>query len=1166
LNRNRPGGFAYNPPVSDATPRAPGSSHPTAALAAEPPPEVKEAAANPANRFGKYVLVRELGHGGMGVVYLAWQSDLRRFVALKFIKGIEGSEDLARFEREARTAAALVHPNIVPVYEVGELDGKHYYSMMLVRGMPLDAHLHGSTPPLRQVVRWIADALAAVHYANEQGVIHRDIKPANLMIGDDGRVYVMDFGLARWNKPGSSLTASGMAVGTPAYMSPEQAAGRVHGLDGRSDVYSFGATLYEVLAGRPPFEGTGISVMMALTTEDPVPPRRLRPDAPADLEVVCLRAMDKDPGRRYGSCGDFAADLRRWLDGEPILAKPAGAVSKIARRIRKHKLLSAALATAAVASFVGLGLFAYAQYAKRTAAESKAELGAFHERSRHLEALRAEVQGFLTRIQRWDLYLYQPEFDITSKDSELEDLIRELETRRPQGPLPELDYAVGTAHRRLQRFERAVECFTAAVTQSPNFAPALYERGLTRIDLLRTRPTGFMGHTTLADLRDRVSIRDSELARGALEDLERAVQLKGISTDDLAFARARIEFHYGRHAEAVAICTEAIDRGSRQAEFYSLRGHLRTGLAMRHPRIREVHAGLLLALEDLRKGADIRRCDADLALWYVWLCEMAAWMDVDSGVDPARWIDEGLRQAARARTIRPRDPEPVFKEIELLSYRLENDLESGRPVPFQQLGDRVAEARRLGAEPANVVHASAFVEVWAARVTLRDGGAPLPALDRAVAAFDEAVRLNPDVAVRGARGAALGVRMRARIEYGGDVEADYKAALADLDALLARFSFDQEALSNRSMIHDTYAEHLVRSMRDPLDPLALAIEDGRRAVEIYPDFATGWSNVAVALLRRARWTRSRGRDPVQDLEAALRALNEALSIQKADPTALGHRAGVRLELAELAASTGRDPGPHVEAALADLDAAIARQPRNHDHRMARGSVHFQVALAEFESGGDPEAPLKSAQSDYAAACEASPRYPVAWMNLGLVHQVRADWLVRRRSDAAAEIDAATAAFRKAVDLNPGYHEARLNLAGTLLTRSDLLAARREDPTKALEEAIAEYTRILKDVPNHGSALNDRGTARNRLGRWLRTNGGDGAAAWKTADADFTAALATNPSEWRWLLNRSTARKHLGRYADAADDIEAAIGINPGLEKSQRPEANRLRRLAEKEHR
>ncbi len=325
---------------------------PTGAPRAPAPP----AAPAPAeHRIGRFVIEAELGRGGMGVVYRALDPGLGRPVALKVIRDPSraGRDELARFEREARAIARLKHPGIVSVYETGEHEGEPFIAMELVPGESFEALLRrGPLAPKRvaEIVRAVALALA---HAHEHGVVHRDMKPANVLVDQEGAPHVLDFGLARSEGAETQLTLTGELLGTPAYMAPEQASG-VPGQQGpRTDVHALGAILYRALTGRLPFEAENPQALLyKVLTEEPLPPRRVNPGIHADLETITHRCMEKEPARRYASAKEVAEELRRFLDGEPIVAKPAGLAERAWRLTRRNRwvpLLGAALGLAILA-------------------------------------------------------------------------------------------------------------------------------------------------------------------------------------------------------------------------------------------------------------------------------------------------------------------------------------------------------------------------------------------------------------------------------------------------------------------------------------------------------------------------------------------------------------------------------------------------------------------------------------------------------------------------------------------------------------------------------------------------------------------------------------------------------------------------------------------------
>jgi tetratricopeptide (TPR) repeat protein len=328
------------------------------------PPEVAQAELDPTNVFGKYILVRPLGRGGSGVVHLAYQKELKRFVALKLLRN-DDEEMSKRFVHEAQLAARLRHPNIVAVYEIGKHLNVSYIALEYIEGVSLDAR---GKLPARQACQILRDVAAAIHAAHQLDIIHRDLKPQNILLDRNDRPYVSDFGLAREVSAARDLTEKGFVVGTPAYMSVEQAVGD-RKLDGRSDVASLGSVFYELLTARQPYRGaTQIDIALAVINETPIPPRHLVPDTPVELEAICLKAMAKMRDDRYPTAGALAEDLQRWLEGEPVKARPTGRVANTVRILTKSRRSPFILTAVAAAVLVaGVGFFAWQREARARA-------------------------------------------------------------------------------------------------------------------------------------------------------------------------------------------------------------------------------------------------------------------------------------------------------------------------------------------------------------------------------------------------------------------------------------------------------------------------------------------------------------------------------------------------------------------------------------------------------------------------------------------------------------------------------------------------------------------------------------------------------------------------------------------------------------------------------
>src|SRR5258707_12086386 len=301
-------------------------------------------------RLGNYQILDEIGRGGMGVIYRARQRHSRRIVALKRILAYhsDSRETLVRFRREAEAAASLDHPNILPIYEVGESDdGLPFFSMKFAAGGSLlESHIALHKDPRRSVAL-MAKVSRAVQYAHGQGILHRDLKPGNILLDGHGEPMVSDFGLAKWLDASSDLTRTLTVFGTPGYIAPEQANGPAKNLTAASDIYSIGAVLFDLFTGRPPFLGEHALAVIKQAAEKPAPKlRTLAPSADRDLETICARCLEREPHARYRSTGDLADDLERWLEGRPIIARPVLPAVRSWRWSKRNPKLASSVAVA----------------------------------------------------------------------------------------------------------------------------------------------------------------------------------------------------------------------------------------------------------------------------------------------------------------------------------------------------------------------------------------------------------------------------------------------------------------------------------------------------------------------------------------------------------------------------------------------------------------------------------------------------------------------------------------------------------------------------------------------------------------------------------------------------------------------------------------------------
>jgi serine/threonine-protein kinase len=479
--------------------------------------------------FGDYALQQEIARGGMGVVYRARQTSLNRVVALKMILAgrLASPADVQRFRNEAEAAANLEHPHIVPIYEVGEHEGQHYFTMKFIEGGSLAQHAERLRGDPRAAAQLLAVVARAVHHAHQRGILHRDLKPANILLDEHKQPHLTDFGLARRLQGDSSLTRSGTAVGSPSYMAPEQAGGPSRAVTTAADVYSLGAILYDLLCGRPPFRAeTPLETLRHLLEREPERPRVFEPRVNRDLETICLKCLEKEPGRRYASAAELADDLERFLRGEPVRARRAGLAERLWRWCRRRPV-PAALAAALILSLAaGTSLITWqwlraeANFAHAEEQRSRAE----QERARAEEGFREAhqaVNDFCTKVsegQMRDVPGLQP-----VRRELLEAALAYYERflhERGHDPalraeLADIYFRIATITSLLGSRPEALKAYARART--------MYE------DLLRADPGSVSLRTALAEIHGRTGILQADTGQpaAALASYEEATRLYG---------------------------------------------------------------------------------------------------------------------------------------------------------------------------------------------------------------------------------------------------------------------------------------------------------------------------------------------------------------------------------------------------------------------------------------------------------------------------------------------------------------------------------------------------------------------------------------------------------------------------------------------------------------
>jgi len=901
---------------------------------------------------GRYRELDEIGRGAAGAVYRAYDAELGRWVALKVLVQSEWVSPGARerFRREGRAMAGLAHPNVVTVYDVGEDHGRPYLVMELVEGGSLAALMSGRAP-LKSVVGVLEQAARGVAAAHERGIVHRDLKPGNILVARDGRAKVGDFGLAHIARAAADLTRTGTAVGTPLYMAPEQAMGRLHAISARTDVYALGVILYEILAGKPPHVADTVTdLYLKIVNEDPAPPRDVNPSAPRDLETVCLKAMQKDPLRRYPGGREFADDLARWASGEPVQARRAAFSARLMRAVARRKAavgasMVAALALAAISGVLAVKWRDDARLRHERAGE--AARGRMREEAEarartHLESGRRVVEQMRLAKQEWSCDRDKLLGLAERAQTEYEKALREVPDH------PEALLGVGRAWAETGDAKKARVWFERSIAASPQFAAPVLERARLLLD-------DYVMSRMRAERDGRVPEDMPDLRRRIREDIER-VRESTRGSPEAHFGDAVLAYADEQYDEAVrkfaayllqaptdanalfwhGTALNCIDRHEEALQYFdrALRFNARSAVAYVNRGIARHAVGRFAeAIDDYGKAVEI--APATLEAYFGRASSHLMRGDADSArrdLDQALQLHPGWAMAMNARGL--------VREAE---------------------GDR-AGARADYEDAIAMLPTLPNAYVNRGNLKLEDGD-----VRGAIADFGEALRLDPR------RTNALVNRSRAHLEAG-----DRESARSDLDEAIRLRPRFAEAYVNRS------------ALRREAGDLDGALNDAAEAVRLAP-----WMSAAVRARGIARAARG-------DVDGALADYAEAMKLDPRDGSPYYNRALLQLNRRRY------------DDALADYDRALALEPRHAAAYVNRGALRDARgdpagALADYEraialaphlpqayvnrgnlrwrNGNDVDAAIR----DYDEAIRRDARCEMAWMNRGMARYAKRDY-------------------------------------------------------------------------------------------------------------------------------------------------------------------------------
>lgn len=1055
-------------------------------------------------RQNRYRIDERLGSGAMGEVFRAYDTLLKRPVALKLLKG-----DLPRlkerFMREARGQAKLRHEHICPIFDTGEQSGRAYIAMPLIEGETLDRAMTSLT--LRQKIGIVKSVAEALHAAHQQGLVHRDIKPGNIMIEKETlKPYVMDFGLVR-DLAAADLTQSLDIVGSPHYMSPEQAAGAREVIDGRADIFSLGVVLYQLLCKKLPFSGGNLSSLtLAVINRNPVAPRKWDPSLSADTEAVILKCLEKNPDRRYASAGELAGDLGRLLEGAPVQARRTAWPRRFISIVREHRfaavifasLLLIALAVSAMSVLSGIRL--------RHQARIAAEFG------RSAEAIESTIRYS---------YLIQPHpvrTELEKVRKKLDDLKRRMKEigRAAEGPG---HFALGQGYMQLRDFERAATHLQKSWDRGFRTPQAAYSLGKS------------LGEIYYLEVLKAERINDRELQEARKNELEQryirpALSLlrahQGDEHSSHSYALALIAFYEKRYEDAAKL----LERSGNQADsFYEKK--------------------ILLG--------DIHRAGGD-----------GKWRKGDYAGSMAEYT-LAARFYTQAVEIGRSDPLCYLRAGEMYLKMASVELKSKEKGVLSFLDKAQAYADgALFIDPslsaAFCIRAAALMErgLWKSR-RAED---PSPELESALREAEKAMKWRPEKAdAYSLAGLAL-VRMgEYDVRHNRDPVIKQKKAIDLFGKALSLSPADVSARIHLTRASMTMAYFQILRGRAPLDAISQAVESAERVVEVFPDVPDAHAVRAGAYHIQALHEWYRGGDVSAAADRALASAREAVRLNVSVPRYHATLGALLLVKGNQEAVTGGKADQYYRECISLLEKSLEWHPGYSDLYHCLGCAYCELYGYSYIHGKIIGDFLEKAEMNLRKALSINPGYIETYRYLVRVGSFRMRRAFRGGKDLGGILDSLRAAFNDGCEIHGTFPDFLAEMAAALNRTARFRLQEKRSPLQLTSEADLLTRRSIAAKSDHALSWSMRGEAALIRAVFRQSRGGDAGECFRQSEEHLQQALNCHSTHaatlkllaelyWRKTVgesreNAAIAAERGVRYADAAlavnrSDAEAML--------------------------